>query len=77
MGHRLNHATNELRVDAPVIIVGGGPVGLALALGLARYGARSIVLERNPEPVRESRAAVIWPRTQEILRDWGAYAPLR
>jgi 2-polyprenyl-6-methoxyphenol hydroxylase-like FAD-dependent oxidoreductase len=64
-------------VDAPVIIVGGGPVGLALALGLARYGTRSIVLERNAEPVKESRAAVIWPRTQEILRDWGVYAPLR
>ena len=64
-------------MDAPVIIVGGGPVGLSLALGLARYGASSVVLERNAEPVHESRAAVIWPRTQEILRDWGAYAPLR
>jgi 2-polyprenyl-6-methoxyphenol hydroxylase-like FAD-dependent oxidoreductase len=64
-------------VDAPVIIVGGGPVGLALALGLARYDAHSIVLERNTEPVKESRAAVIWPRTQEILRDWGAYDRLR
>ena len=64
-------------MDAPVIIVGGGPVGLSLALGLARYGTASVVLERNLEPVRESRAAVIWPRTQEILRDWGAYEPLR
>jgi 2-polyprenyl-6-methoxyphenol hydroxylase-like FAD-dependent oxidoreductase len=73
----LNHGSNELRVDAPVIIVGGGPVGLSLALGLARYGCASIVLERNAEPVKESRAAVIWPRTQEILRDWGAYASLR
>jgi 2-polyprenyl-6-methoxyphenol hydroxylase-like FAD-dependent oxidoreductase len=73
----LNHESNELRVDAPVIIVGGGPVGLSLALGLARYGSASLVLERNFEPVKESRAAVIWPRTQEILRDWGAYEPLR
>jgi 2-polyprenyl-6-methoxyphenol hydroxylase-like FAD-dependent oxidoreductase len=64
-------------VDAPVIIVGGGPVGLSLALGLARYGTASLVLERNFEPVKESRAAVIWPRTQEILRDWDAYEPLR
>jgi 2-polyprenyl-6-methoxyphenol hydroxylase-like FAD-dependent oxidoreductase len=64
-------------VDAPVIIVGGGPVGLSLALGLARYGTASTVLERNAEPVKESRAAVIWPRTQEILRDWGAYGSLR
>jgi 2-polyprenyl-6-methoxyphenol hydroxylase-like FAD-dependent oxidoreductase len=73
----LDHGLHEFRVDAPVIIVGGGPVGLSLALGLARYGSASIILERNREPVPESRAAVIWPRTQEILRDWGAYAPLR
>lgn len=73
----MNHEPNELRVDAPVIIVGGGPVGLSLALGLARYGAASLVLERNVEPVSESRAAVIWPRTQEVLRDWGAYESLR
>ncbi len=57
-------------MDTAVIIVGGGPTGLSLALGLARYGVRSIVLERNLEPVKESRAVVIWPRTQEILRDW-------
>ncbi len=65
------------RADAPVIIVGGGPVGLSLALGLARYGVRSTVLERAFEPARESRAAVIWPRTQDILRDWNAFDALR
>lgn len=64
-------------MDTQVIIVGGGPVGLSLALGLARYGVRSIILERNATPVRESRAAVIWPRTQEILRDYGVLDPLR
>lgn len=64
-------------MDAEVIIVGGGPVGLSLALGLARYGTRSIVLERSEQPVKESRAVVIWPRTQEIFRDWGIYAAIR
>ena len=64
-------------MDATVIIVGGGPVGLSLSLGLARYGVRSIVLERNVEPVAESRAVVIWPRTQEIFRDWGIYDAVR
>jgi 2-polyprenyl-6-methoxyphenol hydroxylase-like FAD-dependent oxidoreductase len=64
-------------VDAPVIIVGGGPVGLSLALGLARYDVRSILLERNTAPIAESRAMVLWPRTQEILRDFGAYDAVR
>ena len=67
----------ELRVDATVIIVGGGPTGLSLALGLARHGVQSLVLERNLETVKESRAVVIWPRTQEILRDWFALDALK
>jgi 2-polyprenyl-6-methoxyphenol hydroxylase-like FAD-dependent oxidoreductase len=66
-----------VRVDAPVIIVGGGPVGLSLALGLARYEVCSILLERNIEPVAESRAMVLWARSLEILRDYRAYDALR
>jgi 2-polyprenyl-6-methoxyphenol hydroxylase-like FAD-dependent oxidoreductase len=30
-----------------VLISGGGPVGLMVAVVLARYGVRSIILERN------------------------------
>ncbi len=35
-------AMEKLTPD-PVLIAGAGPVGLALAVGLARYGVRSIV----------------------------------
>lgn len=52
-------------------------MGLSLALGLARYGVRSTILERNAEPCEFSRAIVLWPRTLEIFRDWNAYAALR
>lgn len=31
----------------PVIIAGGGPTGLTTALLLAKYGVRSVVLEKN------------------------------
>ena len=55
---------------APVIIVGGGPVGLATALGLAHHGVRSIVCERDLSAPRGSRAFGIWGRTLEILEDW-------
>lgn len=59
-----------------VVIVGAGPVGCSLALGLAHHGVRSLVIERSREIARESRALVIWPRTAELLRDWGAWEPL-
>lgn len=68
--------STAFRLDAPVIIVGGGPVGLSLALGLARYDVRSIILEPRTLEVEESRALVVWPRTLEIMRDWTAYEAL-
>lgn len=55
----------------PVAIVGGGPVGLATALGLAHHGVRSVVIERDLEAPRGSRAFGIWGRTLELLQDWG------
>ncbi|HTX58480.1 MAG TPA: FAD-dependent monooxygenase [Verrucomicrobiae bacterium] len=62
----------EAAFDAPVIVVGGGPVGYALALGLAHHGVASILLERSTGVHTESRALGVWGRTLEILRDWGA-----
>lgn len=67
------HASSSHPVDAPVVIVGGGPVGLATALGLSHHGVRSILIERDVSPVRESRAFGIWARTLEVLRDWGVF----
>ncbi|NCX50014.1 MAG: FAD-dependent oxidoreductase, partial [Gammaproteobacteria bacterium] len=37
-------------MDASVIVVGAGPVGLSLAINLGRAGVKTILLERNPEP---------------------------
>jgi 2-polyprenyl-6-methoxyphenol hydroxylase-like FAD-dependent oxidoreductase len=55
----------------PVAIVGAGPVGLALGLGLARHGVRSVVVEREPRLSRHSKAVGIHVRTREALRRWG------
>lgn len=54
-----------------VVIVGAGPVGLSLALMLARKGCNVLVLEKEAGTAEHSRAPAIWPRTQEILADLG------
>ncbi|HSJ26034.1 MAG TPA: FAD-dependent monooxygenase [Longimicrobiales bacterium] len=58
------------QTDVPVAIVGAGPVGLALALGLARHGVGSALLEQNDGTSRTSRAPAIHVRTREVLRQW-------
>src|SRR6201984_2269488 len=59
--------------DVPVLIVGGGPVGLSLALALARQQVRSVIFEAKTELDPHSRALGILPRTLEIFRNWGVY----
>jgi len=59
--------------ESPVLIVGGGPVGLSLALGLARHGVRSTLFEAKFDRDPHSRALGILPRTLEIFRTWGIY----
>jgi len=62
---------------APVVIAGGGPVGFATALGLARHGVRSIVFEKAPAPAPYARAGVVLSRTVEILHSWGLLDEIR
>ena len=62
---------------APVVIAGAGPVGLSVALGLARHGVRSLVLEKAAAPAPFARAGVLLPRSLEIFRAWGIIADIR
>jgi 3-(3-hydroxy-phenyl)propionate hydroxylase len=55
----------------PVVIVGGGPVGLALALDLARRGVATVVLEAKDSLSEGSRAICFSRRTLEILEPLG------
>jgi 3-(3-hydroxy-phenyl)propionate hydroxylase len=59
-----------------VAIVGGGPVGLALALGLARQGMASIVVEADDSVCVGSRAICISRRSLEICGRLGALPEL-
>lgn len=55
----------------PVVIAGGGPVGMALALGLANHGVRSVILEADDTVCVGSRAACISRRSLEIMARLG------
>jgi 3-(3-hydroxy-phenyl)propionate hydroxylase len=57
-----------------VVIVGAGPIGLATALDLARYGIASVVLESELQVVEGSRAIVFTRRSMEILQQVGVAA---
>jgi 3-(3-hydroxy-phenyl)propionate hydroxylase len=54
-----------------ILIAGAGPVGLALALALARLGIPSRVLERKLAPAPQSRATLIPPAGAEVMHDLG------
>ena len=58
-----------------VAIAGGGPVGMALALGLARQGVASVVLEADDTVCTGSRAICISRRSLQILQRLGALPP--
>jgi 2-polyprenyl-6-methoxyphenol hydroxylase-like FAD-dependent oxidoreductase len=52
---------------ADVLVVGAGPTGLTLAIQLARYGVPVRIIDLLGEPMRESRAVGIQPRTLELF----------
>ncbi|WP_431267092.1 FAD-dependent monooxygenase [Dankookia sp. P2] len=59
----------------PVVVVGGGPVGMLTALGLARQGCPCVLLEAELQVSQGSRAIVLTRRSQEILQTTGVVAP--
>ncbi|WP_233835645.1 FAD-dependent oxidoreductase [Paraburkholderia sp. ZP32-5] len=54
-----------------VAIVGGGPVGMTLALALARQGVRSVLIEADDSVCTGSRAICISRRSLEIFKRLG------
>jgi 2-polyprenyl-6-methoxyphenol hydroxylase-like FAD-dependent oxidoreductase len=54
-----------------VLVVGAGPVGLAVAASLAGHGHVVTVVDRQAEGANTSRAAVVHARTLEVLERLG------
>jgi putative polyketide hydroxylase len=58
-------------VETEVIVVGAGPVGLATAIALRRFGVDCVVLERHDSTLDFPRGRGVTVRTMELMRRWG------
>jgi putative polyketide hydroxylase len=67
----------EVPVDVPVLIVGGGPVGLTASILLSQAGVRSLLVERHPGTAVHPKARGINARTMEMYRQCGVEAAIR
>jgi 4-hydroxyisophthalate hydroxylase len=65
------------RVSASVAIVGGGPVGLALAVTLGKAGVSCVLVERQAEPSAIPRGQNLSARSLEHFYYWGCASELR
>jgi 2-polyprenyl-6-methoxyphenol hydroxylase-like FAD-dependent oxidoreductase len=61
----------------PILIAGGGPVGMTLALALARLGVQSMLVERNPETTKHPKMDITNVRSMELFRRLGLAQSLR
>ena len=64
--------TGDITTDAyDVVVVGGGPVGLATAIDLGTRGRSVLLVERDDGVVRYPTAESIDAASMELLRRWG------
>jgi len=69
--------TGEEMLDIPVLISGGGPVGLTASLLLSQHGVRSLLVERHPSTALTPKARGINARTMEVFRQCGIDTAVR
>lgn len=63
--------------ETEVVIVGGGPVGMGLAIDLGQRGVRCVVVERYVQPQPIPKGQNLTQRTMEHFHAWGAERQLR
>src|SRR5918992_152367 len=60
-----------------VLVAGGGPVGLTLAIVLGRFGIKTIVVERNAATTQHPKMDITNGRSMELFRKLGLIDALR
>jgi len=61
----------------PVLIAGGGPVGMTLARTLASFGVKCLLVERQPSTTRHPKMDITNGRSMELFRRIGLADKLR
>lgn len=64
-------------MDIDVLIVGGGPVGLAMAVELRYQGINCILIEQTDGVVTDPKVSTVGPRSMEFCRRWGIAQQIR
>jgi len=62
-----NHSSSDSLVDAPIVIVGGGPCGLVLSNLLSSYHVPSVLLDAQTQCFTHPQAHFLNTRTMEVL----------
>src|SRR5215469_16358034 len=63
--------TDSAAIEIPVLIVGGGPIGLALAADLGRRGVKALLVEKNDDKLGPAKMLEVSVRTMEFCRQLG------
>ena len=63
--------------ETPVLIIGGGPVGLGLAADLGMRGTPCVLIEQTDGTIYHPRANTVNSRTMEFCRRWGIAKEVR
>lgn len=63
--------------ETDVLIVGGGPVGMALALDLNYRDVNFMIIESSDGSVSHPKVSTIGPRSMEFFRRWGIADKIR
>jgi putative polyketide hydroxylase len=64
-------------VEVPVLVIGGGPVGLSTALFLGRHGIATMLVEKRDGTSSLPRAPGLQARTMELFRAAGVHDRIR